>query len=330
MISKKSKKKVLTFFTDFFLAKEIRTIKWVFEDSPEPIILIDYAGKLIWQNNASSNIKKIIGQDILEVLKKNSEWPPIYNTIKCQDFECVVTWGSNRLYYILTVHPQRQKDESLMLAERLLHDIKSHFSGAISLLSLIEEADEEDATNYIKLVSDDLRETMKNINGFLSVSRLEKGVGTVNKEELNLLYFISRNKEKFERIYGDKGIDLIINLDFQIKIWADKNLLNIAVDNLLRNAAEEIMINNMINNSLNKKISIFCQKKDAEIEITVANPGTISDENLAKIFRERFSTKSGGNGLGTSAIRIIAEAHGGSASARCQDGMVYVTMTFPA
>jgi len=89
-------------------------------------------------------------------------------------------------------------------------------------------------------------------------------------------------------------------------ILADADLLEQAVINLIRNAAEAAA------NAEAPSVTVTCESRDGELVIAIAdNGGGLSEQQRERIFVPFYTTKPEGSGIGLSLARQIAFAHRG-------------------
>ncbi len=323
--------------------EKLEFLKSLYEASAEGIIIIDTQAKILWTNKIVRNFAQaeLEGQNALTLLNPaEMSWPPVINQAVRRIFQ-----GST-IEYIVTPIPEtdcyiasiRNLDDANGIKKEMevelekvmgqfIHDIFTPLNGIIGYLQIIGE-DLEPGDEKIEFVEIALRSAntmLKGRNNFLAVSRIAKGNYQIDLQKINLFEFIKRNKEIFEAGSSIKILQRpIIDADFEI--IANEDLLEIALGNLLKNAAEAMQEQGF----QNEKITIhFGKNKNGLVEISVVNPGTISEDIVKKLFTESFSTKKNGNGLGTRAIRLITEAHGGEITVKKLDGMVEIKITFP-
>jgi two-component system, NtrC family, nitrogen regulation sensor histidine kinase NtrY len=112
----------------------------------------------------------------------------------------------------------------------------------------------------------------------------------------------------------------------ELSCLADPHLLEQAVINLLRNAADAVA------GVSEPRIEVSCQLRESQMVMTVADNGLgLPDNRCDQIFVPFFTTKPGGSGIGLSIARQIVLAHGGQLDVWANDpcGSVFA-LTLPA
>lgn len=129
-------------------------------------------------------------------------------------------------------------------------------------------------------------------------------------QECNLLDLIESCKQMLLNVYSTANISLHVKPDAPIHIIADPDLLELAIMNLLTNAAKY--------SNPPAQIDIFINGVDDKVELSIQDHGMgIPGEDVEHIF-DRFYTvdkahsrKLGGSGLGLSITKTIVEKHHG-------------------
>jgi signal transduction histidine kinase len=105
----------------------------------------------------------------------------------------------------------------------------------------------------------------------------------------------------------------------------DRTQLIRVVTNLVKNAIQSIP------SEVEPKIEVEVFEDNGQIKITVADNGLgISEENKAKVFEPKFTTKSSGMGLGLPMIKNIIETYNGNITFTSQEGLgTTFTVSFP-
>jgi signal transduction histidine kinase len=106
-------------------------------------------------------------------------------------------------------------------------------------------------------------------------------------------------------------------------VFADAELLKVALQNLLVNAAQAM--------DTRGDILVRLGSDGGAVHIDVVDCGTgIAPDILPRLFTPFFTTKARGTGLGLPTVRRIAEAHGGRVEVVSSDaGGTHVRFTLP-
>jgi len=111
----------------------------------------------------------------------------------------------------------------------------------------------------------------------------------------------------------------------ELDVYADRDLLEPVVMNLVRNALQATQNMDDAHVDLRGRLG---RRGNIVIEITDNGPG-IPDENLKKIFVPFFTTKKDGSGVGLALARQVMTAHGGFVRvAQNEGGGAIFTLTF--
>ena len=119
--------------------------------------------------------------------------------------------------------------------------------------------------------------------------------------------------------------DLIVSIEgVTPAIRSDQNLLTIAFQNLLINAAQAMQGRGTI------RVTLRSHDGWHDVEIADSGPG-IPPEIRAQLFRPFKTTKARGTGLGMATAKRLAELHGGRIHVTCPEGGgTIVTVSLPA
>ncbi len=176
----------------------------------------------------------------------------------------------------------------------------------------------EKETQYLKIVSDEVKRLSRLVTGMLNMSKIEAGELDINPVRFDISEMIFRTLLGFEQVIDKKHID-IRGLDTfnSNMITADKDLINQVVYNLVDNAIKFTPECGYIEVSA---------KSDAEkVIVKIRNSGKgVPSEEIDKIF-ERFykidksrSFDVKGAGMGLYICKTIIELHGGHIAARSE------------
>ena len=130
-------------------------------------------------------------------------------------------------------------------------------------------------------------------------------------EELNVVHIVKLALDIFNEHYITFYPD-----DEEVIAKFDRTQLIRVVTNLVKNGIQA-----MPEGSENPKIEVHVFSEDNEVKITVEDNGLgISDDNKAKVFEPKFTTKTSGMGLGLAMVKNIVETYNGSITFTSQDG----------
>lgn len=149
-------------------------------------------------------------------------------------------------------------------------------------------------------------------------------------EECNLHDMVMQCSETVHNVYPDAKIDIVQASDDEMMVAADPSLMELAIVNLIENAAKY--------SPPPADITVTLQKEKDRIKLTIADKGMgIPKPDQEHIF-ERFYTvdkahsqKMGGSGLGLSIVQNIIHKHFGQISLESELGVgTTFTIVLPA
>ncbi len=196
----------------------------------------------------------------------------------------------------------------------LAHDLRNPFNSLLGFSELLHESIDQADLNKIKKYADIIQNTSKNtydlLNNLLSWAQAQQQGIVVKKELVNLNELINELVQTFENAAESKNIEIFISLNEPIALWADREMLNTIIRNLLTNAIKyskvggEIKIKGVINNDF--------------AEIRVKDNGIGMDETTKNSLFKVLETKSKkgtkgeiGTGFGLILCKEFVELQGG-------------------
>jgi len=165
------------------------------------------------------------------------------------------------------------------------------------LLSLHEE------TNRLKTI----------IEGIEALSKAERSVLELRKQSIRLKPFLMHIKDRFEKLFSDKGVNLELESDESITLDADPDKISQIVINLLSNALRATASGGRV------RMRAGMDDHEGFIEITDTGSG-IKKEDIPFVFERFFKSSDGGLGLGLTIAKELADAHGGRIEVRSEYG----------
>lgn len=180
--------------------------------------------------------------------------------------------------------------------------------------------EKEKETQYLKIVSDEVKRLSRLVTGMLNMSKFEAGELDLKPVDFDISEMLFRTLLGFEQVIDKKHIE-IRGLETMTSnaLKADKDMINQVIYNIIDNAVKFTPEGGYIEVS---------SKADAEkVIVKVRNSGKgIPSEEIDKIF-ERFykidksrSFDVKGAGMGLYLCKMIVELHGGQIAARSEVG----------
>ncbi|RPI65829.1 MAG: GAF domain-containing protein [Ignavibacteriales bacterium] len=198
------------------------------------------------------------------------------------------------------------------------HDLRSPFNSLLGFSEIL-------TTEYDQLTDDEIKEYLnviyessKNLYGMtsnlLQYSRFQTGRIEFKPVRINISKLIKNSTKMLSGNIVKKEIDFKINADNDTFIYADEDMINSVIQNLVSNAVKFTPQNGEVNVSIQ---NIYNDDNTVSVEIIVADTGIgISDDNMNKILKgEMFSTpgteREYGTGLGMVLINEFIHRNGG-------------------
>ena len=202
------------------------------------------------------------------------------------------------------------------------HELKTPLTvvkGAVETLQNGALDDRKDAEHFIKIISKHTERLHTLISDILNLSGIEQ---KLKKKDVSMeMFSIETLIEDVITMYQGKidanGITLEVNFANNIELNANKQLIELAVSNLLDNAIKY--------NKENGYIRIKVERLEKSILISVKDSGIgIEQKNISRLFERFFrvdkikSRNIGGTGLGLSIVKQIVKAHKGLISVKSE------------
>jgi two-component system OmpR family sensor kinase len=195
--------------------------------------------------------------------------------------------------------------------------------GYIETLSMSElRLDTPTRERYLQIVSEETHRLERIVGDLLDLARLEGGGTTLRRERVEVAALFARVAPRHERELRERGIQLDQNVDAgAVEVIGDPDRLEQALQNLAANALRHTPDGG--------HITLMSRPVAGGTQLTVRDSGPgIPPEHLPLIFDRFYKVDAarraaGGSGLGLSIVKAIVERHGGSITARNDDGAVF-------
>ena len=196
----------------------------------------------------------------------------------------------------------------------LSHDLISPFNTLIGFSTLLLKKTEDnnlaDITKYVRIISEISYQTYDLLKNLLDWSLTQTGNIAFNPKLYNLVDIVNEIVQYGIKFAQQKHIAINSNIQADLKIFADKTMLETILRNLITNSIKFTDKGGVI--------TILANDDGNKTRVTVADTGRgIEPENVDKLFKlERSFSKDGtqnekGTGLGLILCKEFVETHGG-------------------
>ena len=332
-------------------------IENVLEAIPEAVLILDQSGNISFANRRVTTIlgvahRDVIDSDIadwcdnaelLEVISRYSVEPAASylsetvrldlgskqkRTLSIKAYPLFAPTDSTNIYGSLIVFRDISKEAAVHRQQgefvaHVAHELKT----PLNTLSLCTEAlfnddadDPESRVEAANIMHDEIERLAGLIDNLLSITKIETGQISVERQRLRLRDFLQDTFDVASR--SEKAHELTFEIDLPPdvpSIMADKDLLRIAINNLLTNAVKYSRPGGVV--------TMDCEETEQTIRILVRDTGIgIAADEQARIF-DRFyrsedaeARQRSGHGLGLSLARDIVQLHHGTLTVNSTPG----------
>ena len=221
-----------------------------------------------------------------------------------------------------------EKEKALATKDKLFsiigHDLGNIFNGLQGLAELLVSGKEtqfnvKTREDSLQILMQEARNGYDLLTNLLNWSRSQTGRLQTNPTTIFLRYLMVRNVEiQHEKAYR-KGIDLVTDVDEKLSAFADVNMLDTVLRNLISNAIKFTQESGTVR-------IIAEQIEDNLVEISVSDTGVgIKSEDIDKLFQVNIIRTAGtsgekGNGLGLVLCQELVEQCGGTIGVESEVG----------
>ncbi len=196
----------------------------------------------------------------------------------------------------------------------IAHDLKSPFQGLLGFTDILEsefyKTDDIKKFSYVKYISQSANNIFNLLTNLLTWSRAQTSKVSFIQNKLDLHKIIAQNIMLLHNNYEKKSINLNNRVKNNVIVWADKDMLETILRNILSNAIKFTPING----------EIFIDSIDigSMIQVSIKDTGIgIPKEDINNLFAlDKSVSRSGtigesGTGLGLLICKDFVEKNGG-------------------
>lgn len=181
--------------------------------------------------------------------------------------------------------------EDINYFNKFTHELKNPLTVCNGYLDMMLKCNEEDKFTYIQIVKDEIKRSLNIINDYNNILN-------ITKSNFNLYDLLLEIKTNLEKLYKSK---IIIIGSTQLNYYGDYSKLKQVFLNIIKNSYEA-----------NSNLIVIKVDEDKSIyKISIFDNG-IGIKNIDDIYKEYYTTKSNGTGLGIPYIKEIIELHRGT------------------
>ena len=279
-------------FTNRFLTR------FVFKKIEEPIDIL------------SEGVKEIAGGNLDYRLSynKNDEFLPV-----CIAFNDM----AGRLKQSVELAQKNEENRKELLLD-ISHDLRSPLTSIQAYVEgLIDGvADSPQMRDkYLQTIKRKTIDIEKMVSSLFAYSKLDMEEFAVNEEKILLPDFANEFVNAVSEEYSEKGLDVTVEANENVTVFADRELLTRIVSNILDNSVK-------YKNKDRAQSRIIVSREDGFAKITLSDNGPGVDESsLDKLFEVFYRTDKArsntgtGSGIGLAFVKKAADAMGGRVTA---------------
>ena len=323
-------------------------IESVLQALPEAILVVDESGSISFANSKVSNllgvpVEVVLSDDIaswgadtkaMNYIKKiknkptsnypteSIEFTPEHSPDKRVSLKAYPLFSPKeaKFVYGTLVLFQDVTEENLAKHARgefvahVAHELKT----PLNVLAMYSETlqreegqSEEFRTEAANVIYDEVERLSMLINNLLSITKIEMGSLNLERQHVKLRDLLEDIFETIKRSSHDKGLQFQIDVPREMSpLYVDKDLLRVAINNLLTNAIKY--------SDSNGTVTLSAEEIDSSVHISVRDTGIgISTDDQNRIFDKFYRSNNQqvrartGHGLGLSLAKDIVQLHHG-------------------
>jgi signal transduction histidine kinase len=202
------------------------------------------------------------------------------------------------------------------------HELRTPLTSMIGYLEILRGGEAGDLSRqqqrFLEIVDRNCHRLSDLIDDILFMSRVDSGRFRLERESVDLSELVADRAQSIRPVAQGKGVEVHLDVDGAVRLYADSARLAQVLDNLLSNAVKFTPAGGSV------FVTVSASDEAAHLEVRDTGVGIPEDESerlFERFFRASTAANIKGTGLGLSIVRSIVEAHGGTISVRSQVGV---------
>ena len=206
----------------------------------------------------------------------------------------------------------------------IAHDLRGPFSGFLGLTNIFasefSEMKLDEMQKLALLMKDSAVNLFRLLENLLEWSQMKRGLTTANPEQFSLNKILSGSINLIKELAAKKEITISSDVQEELQVYADINMFEAAVRNLLSNALKFTSKGGSVTLSANSTT-------DNKVEVSVKDTGIgMNKERMDGLFRLDVNTNRKGTegepstGLGLHICKEFIEKNGGEITVESEEG----------
>ncbi|WP_324260384.1 HAMP domain-containing sensor histidine kinase [Altererythrobacter sp. H2] len=200
-------------------------------------------------------------------------------------------------------------EENRTMTDGLAHDLRSPLTRICASLEQAGRIAEEEGVNRsLHAIEQEVALMLRMIEDTLEISRAKAGIGREHFEYFDIGLVLRGLFEMYLPLAHVQGVNLTMDCEEELPLFANKGLITRAIANLIENAFKYGLSG--------KEIALRASASDGQVVVSVTDrgegiPRERHDEALAKYQRLSRARSVPGMGLGLALVTAVAHLHNG-------------------
>jgi len=287
------------------------------------IFTVLYTGIKLYTNRLIAEkilLEKIVEKRTEEILRQKEE---IQDKVAVLNQEVEIRRKAEQLLLEREAQLKELNATKDKLFSIIAHDLRSPFSGILGFLQLLQgsigKEPLEQSEELIGLIYSTTKNSYNLLETLLDWAKTQTSQIILNQRKLNISMIIQRSIDDFQTLSANKKIVLAYTNPMDIDIFADENMVNTILRNLISNSIKYTKSGGLI------AISVYLN--DGFAEVSIADNGVgIKDELKNALFTSSVNQSTdgteneSGTGLGLVICKEFVEKLGGKISVSSELG----------